>query len=403
MSRDTWQRLRPVIPTVRIPKKLVIPAFSGITTGLTGTRKALRSPLGNSVLAPRANIQDFASPSYNQIGMWVKPTIAVINHPLAFVSDLPNPATQRAWNLSIEPGGLVRATAYDSSATPRVLTAPASKAILYGSWHHIFANYSPTDFRLFIDGEEAASMNPGGATINTGSYIASITIGHLQTFPANVVPNGTLFAEIIMGYAEYSQIEKDKILRLWNKEMKGKYPIVWDMSQSSTPFASVGTNTDPELAQNGAELISDDLPPLIRGVSHTIIRYDVDLGAAEFSFKFPVEVPDERNFALAVRWTSAQGSNIRRFLFNASPTLIDYAPEVIMYGGEPITSPFCLEVWNVDGESTVDLAEDLTLKLSSTTNPTSGTDHTNILAATIVGDAEISQSFPLTFPLDFNE
>lgn len=142
--------------------------------------------------------------------------------------------------------------------------------------------------------------------------------------------------------------------------------------------------------------------PIIFGASFIVASYHVTLDQ-DFSFRFPVSKPTtDCNFELHVSWTDRHGTFQRRKFWAVEG--VDIAPSVAIYSGERIESDFTLEVFNVDGNATINLNSDLVLNISSKTLPTTSKDITPVSAGSVgTIDRSLAQPFPLSnFPLIFN-
>lgn len=141
--------------------------------------------------------------------------------------------------------------------------------------------------------------------------------------------------------------------------------------------------------------------PIIFGASFIVASYHVSL-LQDFSFRFPVSKPTtDCNFELHISWIDRHGTFQRRKFW--AVTGVDIAPEVAIYAGERIESAFTLEIFNIDGNATVDLSSDLVLNTSSKTLPTTSKDVTPISAGSVgTIDRTLAEPFPLSsFPLEF--
>jgi len=103
-----------------------------------------------------------------------------------------------------------------------------------------------------------------------------------------------------------------------------------------------------------------------------------------------------------VRWTDEDNVIQRRRLNDMEG--VDIAPFPEKYAGETLPLTYVFECWNVDGASSITLSTDLVIYTSLTSQPTSDTDHVNVVAVTNPTiDTTLGEPFPVTdFPLEFN-
>ncbi len=125
-----------------------------------------------------------------------------------------------------------------------------------------------------------------------------------------------------------------------------------------------------------------------------------------FSLRFPIIAPSATvDHGLFVSWTDAiTGIFYRKKLYDATPVAVSIAESPAFYNGEKIASNFNFEFWNVDGNSSINLATTLKLYTSLTSFPKFSSDHVSLTASTVdpVGSSSIFATFPWAFPITFN-
>jgi hypothetical protein len=143
-----------------------------------------------------------------------------------------------------------------------------------------------------------------------------------------------------------------------------------------------------------------EFPPLIYGASFVVAEWAITL-SNNVSLQWPLTMPDDTTGMLCVRWTDSDNEVQRRRLWDLDG--VDIAPFPELYAGENLGSSFTIELWNIDGENTCELTEDVTLGISYCTNPTTSYDRTRQAATTVTTDSTLAANFPLTpFPLTFD-
>ncbi len=154
-------------------------------------------------------------------------------------------------------------------------------------------------------------------------------------------------------------------------------------------------------APDESVFVDDDGYPFRYGSSFIAGQFPLDTNRA-FSFKYPVTPPTNCNFVPVVSWEDAAGLVHRYKLWELDGFI--YNPNFPLYTGQKIleTEAF-IEIWNIDGNHTVDNTSIIELEtsiLSIVTNPNSVTPDTN---ATLTIDTALAEPIPLTnFPLEFN-
>lgn len=304
--------------------------------------------------------------------------------------------------------------------TPGVATS--TTIIPTGSWTHIAIVWDGQDVSsggnllFYINGELA----PGKYDVQTafGGGVQQILIGCNGTFGPSSLGHWTgNLAEIRVwsGLRSASQINFYK-----NKPLVGSY-----LTQSAPsgliqylklndggrytahPWRvgeRVTLSQDTSAVQFDGVSWSNDYYPLRYGASWIAGKYDcVITGPA--SLKFPVKLNIESNFGLAVSWIDEDtGILQRKVLFTPETELgrVIYYDFPSDYDGEVLPTNFTIEVWNIDGGTTVDITEDIMLYLSKSTVPNRSNDGTNQADVANLSINDLLAPTNLTLPLTFN-
>jgi len=151
-----------------------------------------------------------------------------------------------------------------------------------------------------------------------------------------------------------------------------------------------------------SSISTDQYPPIDYGVSFFPLKFVV-VADKKHSLKYPIVLPEAANFGLTISWLDSSSRLHRRLLAVPTDRVIDMAPYPAKYSGEKLPLTYNIEVWNLEGESTVTLSEAVQINTSIKTDPTSSIDTTQQVAATPTKVTAIWEPFPLTgFPLFFD-
>jgi len=174
------------------------------------------------------------------------------------------------------------------------------------------------------------------------------------------------------------------------------YKIVYDLRRKGIDdilFSFLLIHDDP----NVNEVIHTDGPPVGLGGSFIAAEFPVSL-SKKVSLKYPLIAPADCNFCLCVRWIDDDGVVQRRKLWTVGE---DIGPDPAFYQGETLPKDFDFEIWNIDGNHTVDLTSDFTIATSILKKATDSLDVTVESLGTLVLDDSIYAAFPFSFSQDF--
>lgn len=389
MARDYWQTKRKAREIKKINKSLVLPTFS---------QQAFRD---NYCVEIRASAfyhrADNVSHDVDNLTLefWVKPTKSSLVG--TWLNKYYSGTTLTALTCFMTTDDVFTAR-FTTTVDDYDLT---TIDVAYHEWNYIAVTFDSTanEAKLYVNGVLKDTITTSGSLEAGDGYLS---LGHATA--------------TIYGTNRYSEI------RLWN-ETKTDEDIEWIYNKPRDTGGTVdtaltnywqftdgtGTAVTDVIGGNditlstGAEWLTDDYPPLIYGASYILAECSIDLSKTT-SIVFPVIPPDDNNFGLCVSWTDSNGDFNRKLLFNASGDVgIDTYPMPEDYQGEKLENPFTLEVWNIDGNPTVDLEEELTIYVSDTTKPTTSVDETSVEAADVTWDTTLGEDYPWTFPLEFND
>lgn len=288
-----------------------------------------------------------------------------------------------------------------NSATVKLTSA---SKVSINDWVFISASWDGVTMRIFQNGEEDANTQAlalpidecnigpvndigyGGSSFQQyfNGWVSEVRIWNAGRTRQDIL--NTMYGP--RNYNDGSGIDDDLIYYYKCNEGTGSIVIEWVNSENAALV--YGTNASFE---------TDDAPPLKYGASFVIANFDITL-AHKCSLIYPVEAPEDVNMALVVRWEDDEGLIQRRFLWTVDG--VEIAPNPAPYRGERLPLEFSLEVWNIDGEATIDLVEDLILETSIRTLPITSIDTVQPSLADITCNIALASIFPFSFPVLFN-
>jgi len=144
---------------------------------------------------------------------------------------------------------------------------------------------------------------------------------------------------------------------------------------------------------------ADDYP-FRYGGSFIAGRFSLDAGV-DFSFVYPIKAPVDANFVPVISWQDDDGNVLRYKLWDLDGFV--YNPNFAIYTGERIKDNNAyVEIWNIDGNSTVDNTVAFDIRTSILSVVSSNLDVTPVTNATLTIDTALAEPIPLTnFPLEF--
>jgi hypothetical protein len=389
-----WGTKRPIIKIGKLNSTITVPAFSedcgfalasnyfnGFYDTPAGFESASPVDATNAtfeawvkVFADATNITNYAFTIEENDGSVARVQLGIRNGYLYY----------REWNGAVD------------GYTEVVTTYPIS----HGEWTHIAVSRSATEIAYYINGElqgtTARSGETLGALVQERFRLAHSKMGAL-TFVGSLcevrVWNETRTADQIKAnYWHFINkvIETGIIIycRLVTFAADAAYDEVSEVSEFMVAPSSNAADTSH--------------PALRMGGSFVAALFSVTATEA-FSLKFPVTPPTNANFGMVVAYEDDNGDYQRRILFSPEVGELTINPPLVDYAGEKLPTTFNIEIWNVDGNDSVDLASDLTLDTSVLTDPTSSVDQAQQMLATPTKNINLFEPFPLTgFPLTFN-
>lgn len=398
MARDTWQLIRPVVQTKKNNKKVTIPAFSYSSFY---TRKSI----GNGTSPGSDDFYQSLVAEYSMDGpftleFWVKLSSISGSHVLF-----------QNWREASNANQLtITATAtsivIDVSVSSSTETLTATYPVPANEWFHIGVTFDATTIRLYVNGKlQSTTLDPTGGVIDTD--IAN-TYGYYMF--------GTKAGGSLM-YGSIAELRFDSTQAIGEETMAFRWDKVISeddlalrisfadaaVAGSFINFTELVTSSSKSITASKFSISETDYPPIGFGCAPLIAEYEVSIGEP-CSLKHPKAHPETTpNWGLYVSWIDDGGEFQRRKLFAPSSMDLEIAPVVALYDGEKVNDPFKLEVFAKDGEDTITLTSDLDIKLSNTSNPTSGTDHANNVADEIAADTTLGEPTPLSNPpYEFN-
>ena len=379
MARDFWQTLRKGRKIGKINKTLTLPAFSIQTFRDKNSVEIRGSGFVHKATGVAHDVDNITIEFWAKI---VKGNLS--NNNILYKYDATNTAV---------------ISFYDTTATETMnckITTGVTDYVLsttdfsYNEWQHFAVTFdsSANEGKLYVNGLLKDTITTSG-TLAAGP--GDLALG-TRTAP---VFTKIYYAEIRVWSETRDMFE---ILDHYNtpRDTTGTVDTALDTYYPFTDASGVTVtdviNGDNITISTGATWYSTDYPPLKFNGSFVAAEASVSL-SGKTSIVFPVTPPDSNNFGLAVTWLDDDSVFQRRFLFDASGEGVNYAPEKISYLGEKLPASFTFEVWNIDGNETVDMTSALTISLSRATKPTSSTDETPISDGTLTWDTTLGEAY----------
>ncbi len=418
--RDMWLYQRPVIETLKNNKKIIIPSFSA-PCGF------LKESLDFPQFFTNGNVQtNFA--------------IGIVNLPLQFTVECWVKLTSgfsaqtgvtvliggsNHWSLNIQPSSADDANKlrFDiGTFNPDFINidnhvTSIDKFPMDNKWHHIAATFlnalpllgeggepilgeggEPTlaetgEIALFIDGVLQGSVN----TVGNMNQVSNLGLGSIpDEFIVNTFALGRMSDVRLWNYVRTQEqiiANKGRLRGVPDNGLVAYWKLRGSYVDSITGLTLTNTTTTVDF--------TDDAPEIDLGFGASFIaeQFPVSL-SSPCSLRFPQRLPVDADHALCVSWVDVDtGEFKRRLIYGGVGEDIDTAPggKPIKYSGEKLAANFTLEFWNIDGNATINLLEDLTLFTSHTSNPGTGIDHSNALDDSPSGDSTLAAPFPWVF------
>jgi hypothetical protein len=397
MPKDTWQKWREVTPAEKLRKTLTIPSFSFPCGRLW---KAITSTKVLGDRAESSGVNDELTDAFT-LELWCKIFFNADNTSRVLYAR--RMLTDAEDQIRIYLTGSRIRIAVRKSAGFTVLTLDTR--LNFGSWQHLAFTYDGTTVKGYVNGIEQATTAAVASPIDTDG-VGFYSDNFFSSYDLSEVLIGSIDEIRIWSITRTAA----EISFKYNKPMApdetglSSYYTLDDLVLVGANYRAIEKTADTitlTFRASDFQIETTNIAPIIYGASKIVAQSEVIL-IKKVSFNFPVIAPEDNNFSLAVRWVDDDGVVQRRWLFTSSG--LDYAPEVIDYNGERLPLTFVLEIWNNDGESTVDLDDDFVMQISDTTYPTRADDRTNVPAAeALTLDSTLAEIYPLTdYPLEFN-
>lgn len=384
MSRDFWNTKRLAPRVDKIKKSLTIPAGD---YDCCFTRASVYNPTTVSALRLQSNIT--LSATQLTIDYWAKYSIT----PLGINVD--------AFSL-IDSSGVasIRMNLRSSTTVMTIVTSLGTYTFtvlrsFYYEWHRFTVTFSVTDneLRLYVD---EVLM---GAVTTTGNLINNDFAFNLGQ--AAFLGQAIGFVNELALYA--TRKTQEAIIQIKSfKANIGAYGTnlqgYWKLNNFAAGISSPSVGSI-DIISASATLDTTEYAPVKFGSSFVVAQHNVTL-THKCSLRFPETPPDETTGMLVVRWVDDNEVTQRRKLWDLDG--VDIGPPPATYNGEPIAETFSIELWNIDGQETCVIPEEIVLRISKTTDPTNSHDDTSVSAAVITADSTLAEAFSLTLPATFN-
>jgi hypothetical protein len=432
--RDLWQYQRPVVETTKNNKKIIIPAFSANcgfankclfipTMDLTG---GLETVSGGAITNLRYTFT---------VECWVKlnPGFKASDSGSILVMKLDG-LNSYAWNLILTEidngfvpvgtlGAVILTENADTSVNINRIFAPTAFPE-DNKWHHVALSFNYA-LPLLGEGGEQILGEGGEPMLSETGEVNLYLDGILQTTTGIIGDikdtSGGEFCVGSFGTFEVLPLGCISDVRLWNY-VRTPEQIISDMSRMRGILDSglvaywplregIGNPVDKitglVLANTSSTITwTNDAPDLFLGFGSSFIAGKFDCAVdSPCSLRFPTKAPKNSNHALCVSWTDEDTAVFyRRLVYGGVGEDIDAFPSgpPLQYRGEKLARNFTFEFWNVDGNATIDLEDDLTIYTSHTSNPNTGIDHSNASDDSPAITTELAANFPFVFPVQFN-
>lgn len=384
MARDFWMTKRLAVKIDKIKKSLTIPAAS---YNCGPVNQSLYMPSTTSALYTGGT--PFAIGSFTTVS--IDFYLRQFDNPTSnnyIICQLISSIGPRIMSLKNN-GGFLRLEVVTSGGTFVVNT---TRPIPFHSWTRYTLTFSSVTnlARLYINTELVASVVTAG-NLSVDDYILAFGDSPVQSFVIGYIQDVALYIK---------ELTQEDVIQIGtHRGNVGVYganlAAYWKLRQNFDP--TVGAVPDLETADPLSEFTDDQVAPIKFGASFVVAQTDIALDS-KCSLRFPSTPPEGTTGAFVVRWEDDNGVIQRRKLWEQ--TGVDLVAAV--YSGEPVSANFTLEFWNIDGEDTAVIPEDIVFRVSKTTHPTTSYDTTPVAAATVTMDSTLASNFPMAFPIVFN-
>ena len=415
MARDYWQTYRPAVKIGKTNKTITIPSFSvpcGKPKGCLEfkTKSSYHFFSVTSDPTERIKLKDKFF-----VEAWIKPKTLLLDRDRIILAFYNADYTTPAIKLFLR-GSIVSGVVYKGLDS---FTISSDVSIDADSWSHIGFKFDGANISLYVNGELAS-----------GNLAVTPQLNYAKTLAIGAIKNDDLehFIGLIGDIRVWSIPPSDEeILFMFDKHrnpnpnlaLDETLTIYFDFRFLDTSYSNLtfwnqrsrldlGAGITGEILQkagidNSSVFVDDESAPIGLGGSFIVAEFPCTL-TQNIALKYPIKPPGGSkncNFLLAVRWTDEDGVLQRRKLWDLLDD--DIAPDYALYQGETIGNEFTFEIWNIDGESTVDLESDLVLITSLLHNIEYSKDTTIVSLGTLIEDSSIYAAFPWDFEQTFDE
>lgn len=383
-----WQTLRPIRRVGKLRGILSIPEFEQQITPDQTCLYASKVTGANAIYAEGAGLGEVSTVTLEFYAR-------VMTHSTVHLPSL--------WNilgtlvaLRVEAAGnVINVVVINGTGLRTIFNVP----IPFNEWFHCAITYDATDgLMVYINGVLKDSDFAGEGVITTAPrrmYLAHPVDGTRQYEVAEIrVWDVVRTPDEIAYYFD----------KLINSGTSGLVSY-WRCNES------VGESTIQDIGPNGYDIVLDtgyefflDFPIGVKkGVSFVIGRFVIETGKT-YSMRFPVRKPyADVNFMPVIRWLDTDTDTIIRYkLWELDG--VDIAPIPPTYTGQAIPDGASLEIWNIDGNQTVELTESFDIETSImnvVTSPETTTQEESADMDTF--DTSIFQALPLDLPSTFDQ
>lgn len=384
MARDFWQTVRKAVRIDKIKKSLTIPAGT-YNCGFTRASLYQVGTVSPAKLASNITLSN----TQVTIDFWAKLIPSTVSPCDIFAL------------VSSSAAGDIRMAVTGSTTIMTIITSLNTytftvNEVFYHEWHRFTVTFSVTDneLRLYVDAElKGAVTTTGNLVDNDFSFVFG---------------SAAILGQSIGYYNELALYATRKIQEAIRQTSSFKANIgaygtnlqgYWKLNNLSATVCAPSVGAIDINAQSGFHALStEEYAPIKFGASFVAVQYPVTLGY-KASLQFPKKAPDDITGMFVVRWTDDDGVVQRRKLWDMDG--VDIGPAPAAYNGEPLSSPFYLEFWNIDGNATAVIPSDIVLRVSKCSKPTTSYDTTAVSAGTVTADSTLAEPFSLTLPATF--
>lgn len=398
-----WQTLRPIRKVGKLRGIIEIPTFTAACGPANYSRQWFGSYYDGTATAVAGVFPSIAM-TYEA---WVKPLSGIIGPAKAYIFRTSSVTD----SVLVNADRTVRFALHTAASGTVQVTSAANLSV--DTWNHVACTWDGTTMQIYINGVLDA---------NTGALAGTL----------NAAPGAQYRLLDYFNGGGGQAAMKCNELRIWNvcrtqqqilaamhgpRDISGNIDVglvgYWPLNEG------VGNTITNRIAANAFVLTYTsygapdatvwdllDSYPYKLGASFFPIVFPIDTSGKSFSLKSPVRKPYIGvNFVPCIRWIDpTDGVTVKRYRLWDGPKEFDVSPYPPPYIGQKIPSLAYLEIWNFDGNSTVDLTSVVDLETSILHVVTAANATTQTADAVVTGNTKLGEAFPLTpFPLVFDD